>query len=93
MQTIREIRLKKLCAATSENLANSENELLKLYDSFVAGEIPANKTKRIFSVLIQRFEIDFNRYARICRAIDPENDEKKDLCVNFWINHYCNIFA
>ncbi len=89
MKTIREIRLERLTQIARENLANSENAILRLYEDFEDGLIPANKVKRIAKIRIAEMLIDLKRYNSLLLAID------KDASIDtpaFWENHYNHIF-
>jgi len=90
MKTIRQIRLERLSTIAAQNVANSENEILKLYESFEDGIIQANKARRIFAGLCTAFIIDLKRYNAIKIAIDPDCTVENP---KFWENHYCSIFA
>jgi len=89
MKTIREIRLERLTQIARENLANSDNAILRLYEDFQDGLIPANKVKRIAQIRIAEMLVDLKRYNSLVVAID------KDASVDnpaFWENHYNHIF-
>lgn len=89
MKTIREIRLERLTQIARENLANSENAILRLYEDFRDGFIPANKVKRIAKVYISEMLIDLKRYNSLIITLD------KDASIDtpaFWENHYNHIF-
>lgn len=90
MKTIKEIRLDKLAQMARENVANSENAILKLYDSFVEGTIQANKARRNYQNLRNAFIIDLKRYNSILIAIDPDKSVENP---KFWEDYYNNIFA
>lgn len=89
MKTIREIRLERLTQIARENLANSDNAILRLYEDFEDGLIPANKVKRIAEIRIAEMLVDLKRYNSLLLAID------KDASIDtpaFWANHYNHIF-
>lgn len=94
MKTIREIKLEKLYNALRENLANSENELLKLHENFEAGTIQACKVRKEARVKLANFEIDFKRCNSVAKFVNKNfNPEHIDFDVNYWVSRYACIFG
>lgn len=92
MKTIREIRLENLIQIARENVANSDNAILKIYEDFKDGKIPANRAKREYKKVLPAFLTDLNRYNYLRLALRPDtNTNNEDPA--FWESYYNGIFA
>lgn len=92
MKTIREIRLEMLIQTARENVTNSENAILKIYDSFVEGRTAANKAKKEYRKLLPAFLTDLARYNYLRLSLRPDTNVSNEDPES-WANYYNSIFA
>lgn len=73
---MKKIHLSRILARCSQNLAESENLILNLYEDYKDGKIQACKTRKLYAIYRYNFAIDARRYNSILAACQTEDPDK-----------------